>query len=218
VSLKGKIFSLKEYHMKQLLKKSVEAGMSYTEYNLLFKQLVAEGRTTGESSEEKINFTKLNWSRSKRLDKTGVIPEALAAKFQIDCPRQTWLVISEPWCGDAAQTLPFLNKMAALSPNLQLTIVLRDEHPELMDAFLTNGSRGIPKLIMLNDAFEVLGTWGPRSAAATALVTDYKNAHGALDAQFKEQLQIWYNQDRGVSIITDVVEQFQSICRETLSV
>lgn len=204
--------------MKQLLKQSVEAGMSYAEYNLLFKQLVAEGRTTGEPSEEKISFTKLNWSRTKRLDKLGFVPESEKALFQADCPAQTWLVISEPWCGDAAQTLPYLNKVAGLSNNIELTIVLRDEHPELMDAFLTKGSRSIPKLIILNDQYEVLGTWGPRSAASTALVAQYKENHGMIDAQFKQDLQVWYNQDRGVSIIDDLGKLFLSVCEDATMV
>ncbi|MCB0464279.1 MAG: thioredoxin family protein, partial [Aequorivita sp.] len=118
--------------------------------------------------------------------------------------KQTWLVISEPWCGDAAQTLPYLNKIAQLSENIDLKIVLRDEKPELMDAFLTNGSRSIPVVIMLDENFNVIQTWGPRSKAATKLVSDYKIHFGKIDNTFKEMLQIWYNNDKGVSIVTDI--------------
>ena len=200
--------------MKELLKNSVNAGMSYNDYNLLFKQLVAEGRTTGEPSEEKINYTKLNLSRSKRLDKKGTINEAFQQRFKNTCEKQTWLAISEPWCGDAAQTLPFVNKIAELSENIDLKIVLRDEHTELMDQFLTNGSKSIPKLVILNDQFEVLAHWGPRSQAATKLVVDYKTEHGQLDDDFKKQLQVWYNKDKGESIVNELATIVKKLCPE----
>ena len=198
--------------MKTILKKSIKPGMSYSEYNLLFKQLVAEGRTTGEPSEEKIKYTKLNLSRSKRLDKTAIIADAFQPQFKNICEKQTWLVITEPWCGDAAQTLPFFNKIAEISENIDLKIVLRDEHPELMDQFLTNGSKSIPKLIILNDQYEVLDSWGPRSQTATKLVTDYKTEHVQLDDTFKTQLQIWYNKDKGASIVKEMAEVAKKLC------
>ncbi len=190
--------------MKTLLENSVKKAMDYSEYNLLFQQLVEESRTTGEQSQDKIDYTKLNFSRRKRLDKTAKISEESIEVFKNISKKQTWLVISEPWCGDAAQTLPYLNKIAQLSKNIDLKIVLRDENPELMDAFLTNGSRAIPVVIMLDEDFNVLQTWGPRSKAATKLVSDYKEHHGKIDDAFKEMLQVWYNNDKGVSIVNDI--------------
>ena len=190
--------------MKTLLENSVKKAMDYSQYNLLFQQLVEESRTTGEQSQDKIDYTKLNFSRRKRLDKTSKISEESIEVFKNIFKKQTWLVISEPWCGDAAQTLPYLNKIAQLSKNIDLKIVLRDENPELMDAFLTNGSRAIPVVIMLDEDFNVLQTWGPRSKAATKLVSDYKEHHGKIDDAFKEMLQVWYNNDKGVSIVNDI--------------
>tara|TARA_R110000823_G_scaffold315579_1_gene448431 strand:- start:215570 stop:216166 length:597 start_codon:yes stop_codon:yes gene_type:complete len=192
--------------MKNLIESSVNKAMDYTQYNLLFKKLVAEGRTTGEETQEKIDYTKLNFSRTKRLDKTAEISEEAIEVFKNISEKQTWLVISEPWCGDAAQTLPFLNKIAQLLENIDLKIVLRDENPELMDKFLTNGSQSIPVVIMLDSDFNVINTFGPRSKAATKLVTDYKEHHGKIDDAFKEMLQLWYNNDKGISIINDILE------------
>ena len=190
--------------MKTLLENSVKKAMDYSEYNLLFQQLVEESRTTGEQSQDKIDYTKLNFSRRKRLDKTAKISEESIEVFKNISKKQTWLVISEPWCGDAAQTLPYLNKIAQLSKNIDLKTVLRDENPELMNAFLTNGSRAIPVVIMLDEDFNVLQTWGPRSKAATKLVSDYKEHHGKIDDAFKEMLQVWYSNDKGVSIVNDI--------------
>nr|WP_235004015.1 thioredoxin family protein [Aequorivita lipolytica] len=180
--------------------------MDYTQYNLFFKQLAEEGRTTSEQTQEKIDYTKLNFSRTKRLDKTAEISEESIEVFKNISEKQTWLVISEPWCGDAAQTLPFLNKIAQFSENIDLKIVLRDDNTELMNQFLTNGSQSIPVVIMLDENLNVLQTFGPRSKAATKLVTDYKTQHGKINDAFKELLQVWYNEDKGVSIVNDILE------------
>lgn len=192
--------------MSELIKNSVEKAMDYTQYNLLFKQLVDEDRSTGEPDQEKIDYTKLNFSRTKRLDKTARISAEQAEVFENISAKQTWLVISEPWCGDAAQTLPFLNKITELSENIDLKIVLRDENLELMDQFLTNGSRSIPMIIMLDEDLDVIQQWGPRSKAASKVVTDYIKEHGKVDDTLKELIQVWYNNDKGRSIVNDLVE------------
>ena len=75
-----------------------------------------------------------------------------------------------------------------------------------MDKFLTNGSQSIPVVIILDSDFNVINTFGPRSKAATKLVTDYKEHHGKIDDAFKEMLQLWYNNDKGISIINDILE------------
>lgn len=195
--------------MNAIIEKSINKAMDYTQYNLLFKQLAEQGRTTGESTQEKIDYTKLNFSRTKRLDKTTTISAEATEAFKNISEKQTWLVISEPWCGDAAQTLPILNNIVQLSENINLKIVLRDDNPELMDQFLTNGSQSIPIVIILDEDMNVIQTFGPRSKAATKLVTDYKTEHGVIDDAFKEMLQVWYNNDKGVSIVNDIMETIE---------
>ncbi|MGM0391271.1 MAG: thioredoxin family protein [Bacteroidota bacterium] len=195
--------------MKKLIEKSINKAMDYAQYNLLFKQLVDEERTTGEQTQEKIDYTKLNFSRTKRLDKTAKVSEEAMEIFKNILEKQTWLVISEPWCGDAAQTLPFLNKISQLTENIDLKIVLRDENPELMNQFLTNGSQSIPIVIILDANMNVSETFGPRSKAATKLVIEYKAEHGVIDDAFKEILQVWYNNDKGVSVVNDILESLE---------
>lgn len=197
--------------MEQLIKNSIAKSISYVEYNLLFKQLVAEGRTTGESTPEKINYTKLNFSRIKRLDKTIQLSEEKKKFFEDIKEEQTWLVITEPWCGDAAQSLPFINKIVEISGNIELKIVLRDENPELMDAFLTKGSRSIPKLIILDKNLQIIKHWGPRSKAATKVVNDYILEHGQIEDQLKTDLQIWYNKNKGEAILQEIQELMVSV-------
>lgn len=197
--------------MKKLLTQGMDASMTYVEYMDLMNKLVLTQSTTGEIDKDRIEFTALNYKRSLRLNKTIQIPEAENAIFETLQTKQIWLLITESWCGDAAQTLPVLNKLAEASENIDLRVILRDEHPQLMDHFLTNGTRSIPKLIILDPDLEVMATWGPRSTTATQLVTDYKEKFGKIDAAFKTQLQIWYNKDKGLSIITELAAVVQNL-------
>ena len=193
-----------------MIKKNIEEGLqkaiSYTSYRKRISDLIASGKSSGPiQSEDLLNYSKLNDRRMTRLDKTiQLSQETLLALKKINKPI-TWLVLSEGWCGDAAQTLPVINKIADKSDLINLRIIFRDEHEELMRHFLTNGGKSIPKLLVLNSENDVLNTWGPRPNIATKMVQDYKNTHGQLDAAFKQELQVWYNKDKGVNIQENMV-------------
>lgn len=199
-----------ENKTKKLIKKSIEKGLqkaiSYSSYRNLISDLIASGKSSGPiQSEALLNYSMLNDRRMTRLDKTiQLSQETLLIVKKIDKPI-TWLVLSEGWCGDAAQTLPVINKIANESDLITLKIIFRDEHEELMNFFLTNGGKSIPKLLVLNSENEVLNTWGPRPDKATKMVKDYKNKNGQLDATFKQELQVWYNKDKGVNIQENMV-------------
>ncbi len=117
-----------------------------------------------------------------------------------------WLVITESWCGDAAPSLPLMNKIAEINPEIDLKVVLRDQNLELMDCYLTEGKRSIPKLLVLDrHSREVLYTWGPRPPKAAAMVAEFKKENGSLSPAFRQDLQIWYNKDRGEDILQDLL-------------
>ncbi len=143
----------------------------------------------------------------RRLDKTTKISEERQTIFSNYRKKVTWLVLTESWCGDAAQSLPVLNNIAAITPHLTLKVVLRDQHIDLMQHFLTNGAMAIPKLIAVDEVSgDIIGTWGPRPSEATKMVTDYKAANGSLSPEFKKDLQVWYTKDKGQSIIEDITQ------------
>lgn len=194
--------------MKKIIQNSLVTARSYTEYKELILNLLKKGRSTGSSQNDNLfNFTKLNEKRMKRLDKQTKLSETTKEKTQRIQKDFTWLVLTESWCGDAAQTLPILNKFTETNPKIELKVVLRDDNADLMNGFLTNGSKSIPKLIVLEKGTNnVVSTWGPRSEKATNLVNDYKEKHGKLDAEFKKDLQLWYNSDKGVHIERDLVD------------
>ena len=193
-----------------MIKKNIEEGLkkaiSYTSYRKLISDLIASGKSSGPiQSEDLLNYSKLNDRSMTRLDKTiQLSQETLLGLKKIDKPI-TWLVLTEGWCGDAAQTLPVISKIADESDLITLKIIFRDEHEQLMSQFLTNGGKSIPKLLVLNSQNKVLNTWGPRPNTATKMVQDYKNKYGQLDAAFKQQLQVWYNKDKGVNIQEDML-------------
>ena len=181
--------------------------MTYSKYRALVETLVEEGKSTGEmQSDDLTNYSFLNNKRMERLDKKGVVPEEYVEKIkQFNRPVE-WIVLTESWCGDAAQILPFINKVADLNEHIDLKIALRDENLELMDQHLTNGGRAIPKLIMRDKATkEVIDTFGPRPSEATKMVETYKNTYGTLTPEFKKDLQLWYTKNKGKNAINDLV-------------
>jgi thiol-disulfide isomerase/thioredoxin len=182
-------------------------GISYREYIDLINNLVVLERTTGdEQSAERIGFTKLNASRMRRLDKTIILSNSALTAIKEIAKKQTWLVLLESWCADAAQTLPILNKIAEANPLIKLEIIFRDNNNELMDLVLTNGTRSIPKVLLIDESGNLITTWGPRSKVAAQMVADYKKEHGKIDDFFKESLQVWYNKDKGKAIIDEFIE------------
>ncbi len=178
-------------------------AMTYPQYRSLVNQLLATGKTTGTHQDPKlVQYTELNAQRMSRLDKTTVLKESLVQELKNVSGPWTWLVLTEGWCGDAAQNIPVLAKMAEVSPQIELKLLLRDENLELMDQYLTDGSRSIPKLICLKtDTIEEAGHWGPRPAAAQQLVLDYKaNPQGMSHDEFIATVHAWYAKDKTQSL------------------
>lgn len=126
---------------------------------------------------------------------TGSLPAGVARKL---------LVIAEDWCGDASSTVPILAKLAATVPGLELRVIRRDQHPDVMDRYLTNGSRSIPIVIALDEAFRELGHWGPRPRELQAWVME--NRLKVSKAELYPQVRQWYARDRGESTLREVLE------------
>lgn len=193
--------------MDSVIKSALDRSYSYAAYRSIVTDLLAQGKSSGSvQSEELTHYSMLNETRMNRLEKTMVVPTEISKSLQIIRGEYTWLVLSEGWCGDAAQILPILYKMAESVSNIDLRIVFRDENPALTDAFLTNGARSIPKLIVLNQNKNVVATWGPRPKAAAELILNYKNRHGVVDQTAKTELQLWYLHDKGLSTQQEIVE------------
>lgn len=180
--------------------------MTYSQYIKLIDDLLADGKTTGPTqSEAMFGYGKLNRQRMSHLEKTI----SLGGDIKRAAPRvhrkQIWLIITEGWCGDAAQNVPVIEKIADESDKIETRYVLRDENLDLMDQYLTKGARAIPKLIVLDAVtLEVLDTWGSRPGSAQEIFYDLKSK-GVEKADISEKLQRWYNEDRGRSLQAEFV-------------
>ncbi len=179
---------------------SLARAVSYTDYRKTVTGLLEQGLSSGHvQSEELTHYSLLNQTRMNRIEKTVKADPGIVVELNSLRGKYTWLVISEGWCGDAAQIVPVINTLAELVPAIDLKILFRDDNPEIMDLFLTNGSRSIPKLIVLDSEGKVLGHWGPRPQGAVDLIARHKAQKGVVDEEAKTELQLWYLHDKGLS-------------------
>jgi hypothetical protein len=187
--------------MKTTIANSFLNSISYHEYREIVTQLLKKNKSSGnEQSEELLHYSKLNETRMNRLDKTIFVEKKISQKLNSLHDNYYWLVLSEGWCGDAAQLLPVFNKMANVCDRVELRILFRDENESLMNFFLTNGGKAIPKLLVLEkETLNLKGSWGPRPEGATNLIKSYKQQYGVVDETAKTELQLWYLHDKGLS-------------------
>jgi hypothetical protein len=179
---------------------------SYVEFCSLAEKLLNESKTTGDNqSPEYLHYARLNLKRMQRWDKVYELPQKMLAKVK-DVQNQTWYVITEAWCGDSAQNLPLINKLAIASEGkIQLKIVLRDENPEIINQYLTNGSKSIPILVAFNEQGDQIFKWGPRPIPAHQILMAWKNSENPKPFEdFEIEMQQWYNQDKGVSLMKEL--------------
>ncbi len=131
------------------------------------------------------------------------IPDWALADARASGGGRRLLVIAEDWCGDASNTVPYLAKLVDQAGDLELRVLRRDEHPAVMDRYLTGTARAIPIVIALDEAFHELGHWGPRPeelqhrqlTARQTTPTD----------QLYPQARRWYAKDKGQSTMREVL-------------
>lgn len=190
----------------------INEAFTYRQYSELINKLLERGRTTGDNqSEEIIDYTRMNLKRMNRLDDQIGLNNSLKKELQEISTNWVWLVLTEGWCGDAAQNIPAINKMAKVSENIELKLILRDENPEIMDEYLTNGSRSIPKLICLDaESLEEIGTWGPRPQSIQEKAMEWKEDPEISKEEWAEKLHKWYADNK----TREQQEEFEKLIKE----
>lgn len=198
--------------MTNLNELAVGQAVSYSTYRKTLNDLVEEGKTTGTNQEEwLVDYTRLNVQRMNRWDKTWTVPEALEQQLlAIETP-MIWLTITEGWCGDAAQVVPIVEKLAAVNPLIRHRLILRDENLEIMDQYLTNGTRSIPKIILMKEEdLTVVGTWGPRPSSAQKLLEELKQNGSLPKEELYNQLHAWYAKNKGMEVAQEFMKEVKS--------
>ncbi|MDX5339196.1 MAG: thioredoxin family protein [Cyclobacteriaceae bacterium] len=188
-------------------------GLSYEDFVKFTAQLVAERRTTGANqSETYLEYTRMCLQRMNRWDKTAKISPEMQALIQSIQEPQLWLLLTEAWCGDGSQSIPYIAKLAGLNPKIDFRILMRDEYPEVMDAYLTNGARSIPKLIAFSEDLKCeLFTWGPKPKYLMELYQEYRNdSKGKSYQEFLEEVYLWYARNKNMDLESELYSLIQS--------
>jgi hypothetical protein len=185
----------------------INKALDYQSYKNLIERLLKEGQSTGPNqSQELLQYSELNVHRMNRVEKTTVLIEDLSAKIDLIEQPQIWLILAEGWCGDAAQTIPIFHLIEKQFPKIKIKLLLRDENVELMDHFLTDGSRSIPKVLMLDaSSLNLLAQWGPRPSEAIALINNLKAVKFDM-MEIKEKLHTWYAKNKGVAVQSEIID------------
>lgn len=172
-------------------------GLNYSTYRQQIDEKLQEGRTTGpDNSEPMLHYTRMNIQRMNRVDKTVQLNNELMDTLKGIQENYDLLVISEGWCGDAAQIVPLFAKVEQANPEkFSLKFVWRDQQLPLIDAHLTNGGRAIPVLLILDKKGSVIAQWGPRPQILQGLLKSWKEEETD-PWKVAEKLHGWYAKDK----------------------
>ena len=190
------------------LEKYLEKGLNYPDYLRKIEDQLHDLEKLGDEK----GFGKyysLNLKRIERLDENFVLSDDQKEKLKSVNSNFRLLIISEGWCGDAAQSMPVVNVMMN-ELGVSQSIVFRDENPELMDAYLTDGARSIPIYIGVDENGNEVFRFGPRPEEGMKMLEKHKENPDVYTAdEFHKDLQVWYNQDKGESIFEEFLKVFK---------
>lgn len=193
----------------------LEQAISFEEYYQLTKDILEE-RIPREGvyvNDSTFRYTRSNLERMNKVQQNMVVNQKLYNLLSAINEEWIWVVLSEPWCGDASWGTPALYVISTCSDKIEFKILLRDKHPDVMQHYQTAGTNSIPKLVCLRKHdFDVLFTWGPRPAKLQCLINDFKNNPAFDYREVVRMLHHWYENDMTKSTqeeLTDILKSIQ---------
>lgn len=189
--------------------------MTFEAYHQYFESIIqksAAEHTAPYNNPDYFDYTRLNWSRMNRWLKTGQLTDAMTEAVKAIDAAQEWIIITEPWCGDAAHSVPFFEMISRLNPLITVSYELRDSEPFRINKYLTNGGKSIPKLVIRDANGKDLATWGPRPVACQEIYSRL-TAEKADFEKVKTELQLWYNADKGMGVQEELTALLLNINR-----
>ena len=190
----------------QILQQISETGLTYSDFMAAAEERLqnTDPDTLDEEGRDYFSYLPINIQRSNRIYRTFKLTDEIGQTLpKIETP-QIWMVITEDWCGDSAQSLPVIARIAEENPNITMRILERDKYPEIMDRYLTNGtSRSIPILVAYTPDGDELFKWGPRPQEGADLFKELK-AEGQDKIEINEKLHLWYGRNRGKAIAGEI--------------
>lgn len=198
--------------INQSLFEKIKKGLSYSEYldNTKIKLLTVDINSLSGKEKENYNLLRLNYQRSLRIEDNFSVPDDLKKIVEAIPNNQIWMIITEDWCGDSAQNIPFIIKTAQCNTKISVKIIFRDSHPEIIDQYLTNGTRSIPILAAFDSEGNEIFRWGPRPKIAQEYVRNCIN-NGLSKSEYLEKLHRWYTNDKGYSLMKELKEIFLNL-------
>ncbi len=190
-----------------ILNRIEDRGVTYNDYlnNTIEDLANIDVQNLPPDEVKRFNYKSLNLQRSNRISRTYSPGKELKELLNEISEPQIWMVITESWCGDSAQTLPYIADMASKNPLIDLKILLRDSNPDIMDQFLTKGTRSIPILVAFNTDGDEIFRWGPRPQIAVSLIEQWKE-EGLEKTEWIEKLHLWYAKDKGAEIEKEFID------------
>lgn len=191
-----------------ILNRIEREGISYKDFMEFTQNRIADENF---KKSEKFDVTKLNLQRSNRIYRTYTVSDELKNYILKLRSPLTWMVITEDWCGDSAQNLPYIAKIAETNPLIELRLILRDSNLDIMDLYLTDGkSRSIPKLVVFDKEGKEVFNWGSRPKRAQEKVEEGKRI-GLTKNEYLANLHSWYAENKGRDLENEFLEILKKV-------
>jgi hypothetical protein len=111
--------------------------------------------------------------------------ESLSFRDDLRC-----MILMAEWCGDVVKNVPVVFR-AMEAASIQTNVLILEDHPEVMDQFLTMGGRAVPIVIITDTGGYVLGQWGPRPKHVQAVMTKFKQENPDREApDYQEKIAV----------------------------
>jgi hypothetical protein len=178
--------------MFEFTKEKINNQLSIEDYQSFFEKISKKEIVEKPYDEEDFFlYTEANFKRSEKIKTKIELNKKLYNELNEGIAHWTWILITEPWCGDASFIQPVIEAIC-LAGDIDLKIALRDKNEDLMDAYLTNGGKSIPKLIVIDDQYNEVFNWGPRPAELQDQIENLLKTGGSYDDKLKLAHQ-WYH-------------------------
>ena len=196
---------------------ALQASITYHQHLLDIKAYLTNNKRKIEyKGVDLVHYTQLNLEQMESWNENiNIIPEIKQYVKSIT-EKIDLVVITEAWCLDAAHVLPVVQKFSELNDQIHLKILIRDNHPEVMNKYLTDGSKSIPIVVGIqheNEKMIELFHWGPKPKAMSEYSLKFYNEElGISFKEYIEQTSIWYINDKTTSIQKELyIKLYQSL-------
>ena len=189
--------------------------------SLLMVFAACSAPTPGKLWEESADFDAFMADVEFRLDSwqanyAADLPADLLERAQAVDGSWRILAVTEDWCSDSANTMPFLAHLASGVEGLEFRVVSRAVGASLMAAHPTpDGREAIPTVVLLDSDGDEVGAWVERPAELQEWWIE--NPDGLGEEEQVEQKIAWYTEDGGATTLAEVVDLLEKAEADALT-